>query len=309
MAKKLTKEEWIDKFNLIHRNIYDYNDNVNINSRDSIIIECKKHGKFEQNAYVHSKGSGCSDCISDKFRENRKLSKEDIIKKFIEKHGDKYNYSLMEYTGLNSSKIKIICPSHGIFTQYPKNHIKYGCSGCSNNKKYTAESLLDNIKRIHGDEYLYCIPENINNKSRIKIKCKKHGVFEQVILNHISRHGCPNCKLSKGEKSIKLYLDDNNIFYIQQKKFTNCASISKLKFDFYLPEHNTCIEFDGLQHSRPVKLFGGKEAFDNLKRCDSIKNKYCHDNRIKLIRIPYTQFGDIEKIIRGNIPIKAYPTP
>jgi very-short-patch-repair endonuclease len=65
-----------------------------------------------------------------------------------------------------------------------------------------------------------------------------------------------------------------------------------LRFDFYLPKYNTCIEFDGKQHFEPVKIFGGNENFKEIIKKDSIKNMYCDTNGIKLIRIKYDQSMD-----------------
>jgi hypothetical protein len=88
-----------------------------------------------------------------------------------------------------------------------------------------------------------------------------------------------------------------NLKFENQKSFDDCINIKKLKFDFYLPDYNTCIEFDGAQHFRPIDRFGGEEYFNYIKLCDSIKNRYCVDKDIKLIRISYKEYGKIGKII------------
>ena len=66
-----------------------------------------------------------------------------------------------------------------------------------------------------------------------------------------------------------------------------------LKFDFYLPDYNCCIEYDGKQHFEPIDYFGGKNGFIKTQERDDIKNQYCKNNDIKLIRIPYT---DLKKL-------------
>ena len=70
-----------------------------------------------------------------------------------------------------------------------------------------------------------------------------------------------------------------------------------LKFDFYLPKYNTCIEYDGEQHFKSVEYFGGYISLIETKERDEIKNKFCLDNKIKLLRIPFNKYDDIEKIL------------
>lgn len=91
-------------------------------------------------------------------------------------------------------------------------------------------------------------------------------------------------------------MDNNNIKYIKQKTFKECKDIKLLKFDFYLPEYNMCIEFDGIQHFKPIERFGGIDGFKKTKQNDKTKNIYCDKNNIKLLRIKYNE-NIFEKII------------
>jgi very-short-patch-repair endonuclease len=88
-----------------------------------------------------------------------------------------------------------------------------------------------------------------------------------------------------------------------QKTFDDCLSTKnwKLKFDFYLPEQSICIEYDGLQHFKPIDYFGGVKSFNELKQRDSIKDKYCLENNIKLIRIPFDKYYFIDDILISEI--------
>lgn len=108
---------------------------------------------------------------------------------------------------------------------------------------------------------------------------------------------------SNGELIVKEILQKNNVNFIQQKQFDNCINPKtgrKLKFDFYLPNYNCCIEYDGIQHFQSVEYFGGKEGLQNNLYRDSIKNKFCRNNNIKLIRIPYTE-ENIEKFLLNEL--------
>lgn len=116
---------------------------------------------------------------------------------FIEKskliHGDKYDYSLVDYKG-TSIKVKIICPKHGIFEQSPNCHLrKRRCPICFGNQKYTNKSFIEKCENIYGKTYDYSLVDYKNNKIKVKIICKKHGIFEQRPDMFIQGHGCSKC--------------------------------------------------------------------------------------------------------------------
>ena len=75
-----------------------------------------------------------------------------------------------------------------------------------------------------------------------------------------------------------------------------CKNIKSLLFDFFIPKYNTCIEFDGEQHFRPINFMGGIDKFEKTKINDNIKTIFCQENNIKLIRIPYYDIDKIEII-------------
>ncbi|MDM0587711.1 hypothetical protein QTH25_13120 [Clostridium perfringens] len=119
-----------------------------------------------------------------------------------------------------------------------------------------------------------------------------------IIPNSLKKNkSCPVCKESKGEKAIREYLEKNNIIFKQEYKFEDCRYKYVLPFDFYISSKNLCIEFDGRQHFESNDFFGGEKSFKDTKIRDKIKNNYCKDNNIKLIRIPYWELDSIEKIL------------
>ena len=89
--------------------------------------------------------------------------------------------------------------------------------------------------------------------------------------------------------------------YIREYRFDNCKYKYRLPFDFYLTEYNICIEYDGKQYYEPVEYFGGEKAFKETKKRDATKNNYCQNNDIKLIRIPYWEFDNIENILEKEL--------
>ena len=115
-----------------------------------------------------------------------------FIEKSIKIHGNKYDYSKVNYFDI-STKVEIICPKHGSFWQTPNNHYnKKGCKKCHvDNKFLTNKQFIEKSVIIHKDLYDYSLVEYINIRSKVKIICKNHGVFEQVPNYHLSGNGCP----------------------------------------------------------------------------------------------------------------------
>ena len=293
--KKYNTKAFIEKANIIHNNTYGYFNCIYKNSNTKVEITCSIHGKFMQTPANHLQGSGCLKCSLK--------TKTNTTKYFIEKstivHGAKYNYSISKY--ISSKKfIDIICYTHGEFKQLPLSHYSgKGCPKCSKNNKLTLSEFIDKSNKIHGDKYDYSKSEIINSTCKVKIICKKHGVFEQIPTTHyIKGSGCPNCKKSKGEMKIKKYLDEFKIKYEEQKKFDECKNVKCLPFDFYIPSKNTCIEFYGKQHFMIDGLINKTQNdLDIRLKCDKLKDDFCLQNKIRLIRIPYYKENSIKSII------------
>jgi len=301
---KKTNEEFIKEANIIHNNFYDYSLVNYINIKTKIKIICPIHGIFEQKAESHLNGSNCPKCSEKKYKYNKLI--------FIEKsnliHNFEFDYSLVNYVN-SYTKVKIICKKHGIFEQKPSQHLLgQKCPKCKyNNMDNNLLSFSKKSNLIHNNFYDYSLVDYVNSYTKVKIICKKHGIFEQKPKDHVnSKQGCPICNLSKGENNIKLILENNNINYEIQKKFDDCKSDKNypLKFDFYLPNINTCIEFDGKQHFNAIKYFGGELTLNGITLRDDMKSKYCKNNNIHLIRIPYTEINNIENILKKELKIK-----
>ena len=299
MAKRLTLEEFIEKARNIHGDKYDYSLVDYKNSTTKVKIICPIHGVFEQKPNIHLDGSGCIKCGG-----NIKLTTNEFIQKSRNIHGDKYNYDITIYNG-HENKVKIICPIHGIFEQKANNHL-YGadCFKCKGSKKKTSEDFILEANKIHNNKYDYSLVDYKNNKIKIKIICPTHGVFEQVPISHLRNIGCPFCNESKGELKINNFLLKNNILYNREKTFDGCIFKNKMKYDFYLIEYNICIEYDGVQHFKSRKHFGGEKMLLETQYRDKIKNEYCKNNNIRLVRIPYSEYDNIENILNKELKIK-----
>jgi len=289
MGKKLTTQEFIEKVKAIHGNRYDYSLVNYRGAHKKINIICLKHGVFVQTANNHYRGNNCPKCYADILKNSRKDDYNSFISK-VKKLNNKYDYSLVEYVD-SQTKVKIICSEHGVFEQTPNNHItkKQGCPICGGSKKLTTDIFIQRAKKIHNNKYDYSKSLYMGMEVKIDIICSKHGIFKQVPKHHLNNHGCPICNESKGEKAVAKYLDDNNIKYIRQKRFNDCRNKHPLSFDFYVPKNNILIEYDGIQHFEINEHFGGKKGLEHIQKNDGIKNKYCKNNNIKLIRIKYNE--------------------
>lgn len=279
---KISSSNFIERCKKKHDNFYNYSlvDFKGVAKKIKII--CPEHGEFEQRAGNHLAGQKCPYCANQKWDNNM------FIQKSKEIHGDKYDYSLVDYENAHK-KIIIKCPKHGEFIQIPWNHIslKEGCPYCGNNKS-NMELFLKKAEEIHNGRYNYSLFTNYtNNREKIRIICPEHGEFVQILCNHLNGQGCPVCLETKGERKIREFLQDNKIKFEVYKRFKECRYKNPLPFDFYLPDMNICVEYDGPQHFEPVKHFGGQKRLEYTILLDKIKDKYCEENGINLFRIRY----------------------
>lgn len=306
LGKNLSNKEISEKFNIIHKYKYDYSKFMYVSSKSKGIIICRKHGEFLQNPYYHIRGIGCAKCYFSKLRS----TKEQFIENAKKVHGEKYDYSKFEYINSRTKGI-IICKRHGDFLQNPHSHLrKEGCKKCyvqkmtSNKEEFIAKAL-----NVHGTKYDYSKFKYINCVTEGIIICKKHGDFLQKPAYHIQGNGCSKCSESRGEHNIRLFIETNKLKYKYQKTFNGCINPKtgcKVMFDFFVNKYNLVIEYDGVGHFIPTRFNGASIesatiSYNSTKKTDKIKNKYCRDNNIPLLRIKYTNFKNIEEILKKEI--------
>lgn len=186
----------------------------------------------------------------------KKLTKDEFIEKSRKIHGDKYDYSIVEYT-FSKNKVRIICDIHGEFEQKVNNHLQgQGCPKCGqkiiNDKlTLTTEYFIDRARITHGDKYNYSSTKYITNKHKVKIICNIHGEFEQYPIHHIKGSGCYKCN---GGYQLKLedFIQKSNITH--NNKYNYSKSIytkAKNKLTIICPIHG---EFE-------------QDAFSHMKKC------------------------------------------
>lgn len=310
----MTTEEFIKKAKEIHGDKYDYSLSIYIKYKQKVKIICPLHGVFEQTPDKHLQKRGCSECANVSRREKMtKISAKEFTQKAKEVHGDKYDYSLVDYKN-NKTKIKIICPVHGVFEQKPTNHLQgHKCPECTalkGGRKKTTEEFIKEAKTIYGDKYDYSLVNYKGAHIKVKIICPKHGVFEMSPNTHLHLQGCRICKLSKGEERIKSCLEAHgfilNKTYFKEKKFENLFQKKGfcLRYDFYIPSKNLLVEYNGIQHYDYKKSYffkGDRNKFLLRKHYDWLKRKYARDNGYKLLIIPYWDYKIIEEILEEEI--------
>lgn len=295
--KKTTKEFIIDAISK-HQNRYDYSKVEYKNNKTKVVIICKDHGEFEQKPNNHLNGQHCPKCNG-----RIKKTKEEFIKESKKIFGDYYDYSKVKYIN-NKTNIIIICPKHGEFKQRPDNHFnhKIPCKKCdSENRILEENTIIKRLKEIHNNYYDYSKLNYKGQNLKGTIICPKHGEFNQTILSHLNGTGCPKCNQSYGEKEIHKILKESNINFKTEYKFDDCVNKKHLRFDFYIPSINTCIEYNGKQHYKEVPFFGGKKYLKLIQKRDKIKENYCCENGINLITIKYTDKSRIKEILEEFI--------
>jgi hypothetical protein len=300
------KEDFIKKSKLVHdKNLYDYSKVIYTGVDKKVIIICIKHGEFLQTPGHHMCGKGCSKCGDERVSKSLTLNIKDFKIRAKKIHNNKYDYSKSNYI---QGKIKTIitCPKHGDFLQSPQKHLsRQGCRKCrsiavGDARRGNTEEFIKKAKKIHGNKkYDYSKVDYVLDRKPVIIICKNHGEFSQKPAHHLRGSGCPKCNESKGEKSIAKFLDLNKINYIRQAKFSLCKNKFQLPFDFYLPNYNYCIEFDGDQHFNKSNYWFSNTISIN----DAIKTKFCRDNDINLLRIHYKDFNNIDKILSESLKV------
>lgn len=284
----------------IHGDKFDYSLVEYSGNNTPVKIICSHHGVFEMAPYTHKiSKTGCSLCSYKQNNDKKTKPLQYYIDKANEKHGFKYDYSLITTTTVTDRiKVPIKCPNGHIFTQTLKDHITgNGCKYCSK-PCHNTESFVKLSSKVHHGKYDYSKTEYTHQKIKVIVICPDHGEFLVTPTNHYAlKRGCPHCKTSHGENKIKFLLEQQSIDFIQQKTFKDCRDSGMLKFDFYLPKYNACIEYDGIQHFKPVEQFGGQEYFEDIQIKDGIKNEFCKSNDILLLRISYKE-RNIEKKVR-----------
>jgi len=264
----LSVKEITEKAQKIHGNKYDYSKTKPGNMQSKITIICPKHGEFEQNIYNHIKRNGCPECAIEKTR----LTQKEFLKRAIEVHGDKYDYSKVEYVD-SKTYITVICPKHGEFKQKPQNHLINNCPSCPAVISSGHQEIINYIESIINTEIL------INDRKAIQPY--ELDIYLPEYNFAIEHHGLYwhsyNFKESPEEKSKHLrklnLCEDENIKLIQilENEWNNNKELIKSMLQSKLKSSNKIYarkcdikKIDNQQHSR----FMDKNHIQSGKGCN-----------------------------------------
>lgn len=299
MPNKLTQEKFIERAREVHGDKYDYSKVNYVGAETKVCIICPKHGEFWQTPHRHLRGDRCPMCS-----KRARLNTEEFIRRAKEIHGNKYDYSKVEYVN-NNTKVCIICPEHGEFWQTPISHFAgNGCPSCGalstgRKKRTTRDKFIEMAKRVHGDKYDYSKTEYVKAIKPVTITCPLHGDFTQTPHKHLQGHGCPICGSKNNITEIRFFESLKQEFgeVEYQKTFPFLHDKSGVqKIDFYIPKYNVGVELNGRQHYVPIDLWGGEDAFNLTRMRDISKYNKCKYNGIKLF---YFTPQSVKSSIRG----------
>lgn len=302
--QKQTQEEFIAYCVKIYKNKYDYSEVKYCGSNQKIKIICRFHGEFEQTARDHKNGkNGCLKCRQIEFPQRQTLSTDEFIKRAIKIHNDTYRYDKTIYHRMEE-KIIIACKIHGDFLQTPVCHLSgSGCSKCSGKYRKTTQEFIKQAKVIHGENYTYEKTIFSKNRERVIVTCKKHGDFNKIAEDLLNNSGCPACKETKGERTIRKYLNFKRIEYKSNFPIANIG-----RFDYLIKFYRygyKIIEYHGEQHYMPTSFRKKTPATlkmlkTNIKR-DLKKERWCQKYGFQLLIIPYWEFKNIDKILEASL--------
>lgn len=242
--------------------------------------------KFQQ-------GHRCPAC----YKDSKVKTLEQFISDVRSIHGELFEV-VSDYTS-SSSPVTLKCTVHNFtFDSVPNNILRKTkrliCPKCfgdyqrEKQRKDTEEVVRQLTMKHRGKIEL--IGEYVNTHTKTLFKCADCGKEFKAEPNSVLRiSGCPYCSTPKGEKLIREFLDDNNIPYESQKKFEGLEADRKLSYDFYLPVNNIVVEYDGLQHDKPIEFFGGVEAYNKQRLHDELKTSFAQQNGITLLRFKYEE--------------------
>jgi hypothetical protein len=222
----------------------------------------------------------------------KKKTTEEFINDAKKVHGDRYDYSMVDYSD-NRTNVKIICPIHGEFEQIPSVHLRGGgCNKCGQlitNKKNTKfrREMLDEVNKKFGTNYDWSQFEYNGYDAPSTVICPEHGEFQQTFHRLKYGHGCQHCgnKHAFSEKQVKKRLEEEFENVECQKKFPWLRYKKPLSLDFYLPNYNTAIEYQGRQHFSKYTKFA--DDFENVIERDKRKIQLCEENNIILYHLSF----------------------
>lgn len=278
----------------------------NDSSRLNFSCECGYEWSAVYRDVLRSKrDNGCVKCQKRaKSKRVYTLSNDIYLKRVNEYWGDRVE--ILEDYKKGEDRIKVLCKvCDNIWNPMARSLLRgNGCPKCGHQKTKSSriksnEKYIEELKSVH-ENRIDLLDEYYNSNTKINFKCCLCDNIWLANPNMILRgRGCPKCNFSKGELLISKILKDIGIKFEEQFiiKGLKTNKGGTPRFDFAIFEKDILvkiIEYDGVLHFEPINKFGGLKRFEDQKEVDSFKNKYCLENNIKMIRIPYTDLSKID---------------
>jgi ribosomal protein L37E len=224
-------------------------------------------------------GRGCAACAKARSPLKRRLGTEELIRRFREKHADRYDYSAVRATR-QTDKITLVCPVHGAFVISCLQHMSgRGCQKCGYGRigqlrRGSIDGFLPRAARVHGGRYDYAQVAYSDYHSNVTIVCREHGPFVQTPNNHLQGKGCPTCGYGspRAEEALSVYLASLGVEHARNWR----GAIAPYELDLFIPAHNLAIEHCGLYWHSDAHQDAG---YHKLKR------RLCKDKGIRLLQV------------------------
>lgn len=254
---------------------------------------CGNVYEVQPNSFLH--GSRCPYCSSSAKKTNTQFRQE--VYTLV---GDEYVF-IDTYVN-NRTKLNVKHKTCGnVYEVYPNSFLQGNrCPYCAGLAKKTDKQFKQEVYDLVGNEYVFLDTYANNNKTKLRVRHNKCGNIYKVSPNNfVQGSRCPFCNSPKGETIITKLLDTFNINYDYQKTFDDLRDSYPLSYDFYIPDQNILIEYQGIQHYQPIDYFGGEIAFKKQQKHDQMKLDYAKEHGYNLIAVPYTEdtFSKIKKYL------------
>ena len=314
-----TTQEVISKFPAHVRARYDFSQAEYSGALKPITgIVCYKHGEFQQYAaQLRKDGAGCPQCGAEQRVQSRRLDPAEFLRRAEERHPGRFDYEKTKYVNM-TTKVTVTCRDHGDFQISPIKlvHEGQGCPDCgaarrgyqkdmvacrvasaASKRKAFGGKFVSRAREVHGDLYDYSDHGYVSGREKVRIRCAKHGVFEQAVYHHLAGQGCPRCgQKSAPEDAIAAYL--SRFTTVVQRDRT---LIAPKEIDIYLPEHNLAVEFCGIYwHSH-----GDRDDERKNKLRHAEKHRMCAERGVRLITLYETEWAErpetVKRMLRNAV--------
>ena len=257
-----------------------------VNSKTKIRVKhnkCNHIYKVIPNSFFT--GKRCPYCYGTPKKTDTEFKKE--VYNLV---GNEYTF-LGSYTD-NKTKIRVKHNKCGhTYEVRPRDFLSHQsrCPYCSGNMHKINQQFQKEVFDLVGDEYTF-LDSYVNTHTKLRVKHNTCGTIYKVRpYSFLQGHGCPVCNSSKGETIIAKILDTLNINYEPQKTFDGLKDVQPLSYDFFIPDQDTLIEYQGIQHYQPIEYFGGESQFKLQQKHDKMKSDYAKIHNYNLIAVPYTK--------------------